>query len=331
VFGHKHEHEQEWTPVAGTVVESRQHHHDWTYVVDYRAPAGHTVRATVKALPHRNVELAPGTAVGLEVAATTQEVRFGAGQPAAGAPSVRDAIHLAKEMRSPGDGSAAMAAALAGLAQAAAQPGGPEIHVTSTTEVHVAGGSEVRVVGGAQAAEVMEAVQALMSGGDHAAAREKLRQLRADMVAQAGGPAPAAPAAGNPTTGGPAEPEGFSSGGPGTFDSVTPAPAVTPVPPPTTFSSPAATVGQPGNFSPVVAPATTFSSPVSPGSFEAGSFEAGSFAAGSFDASPAGSGSFGAFGASKSDRIARLEDQRDRGQLTPQQFEAQRQQILDEI
>jgi hypothetical protein len=93
-------------------------------------------------------------------------------------------------------------------------------------------------------------------------------------------------------------------------------------PPPTTFSSPDPSVGQPGpafgqpGFSPV-APATTFSSPASAGSFSAGS--------------STGPGALGAFGETKSDRIARLEDQRDRGQITPEQFAAQRQQIQDEI
>jgi hypothetical protein len=96
---------------------------------------------------------------------------------------------------------------------------------------------------------------------------------------------------------------------------------------PTAFSSPDPSVGQPG-FSPV-APATTFSSPAGPGSFNAGSavnsgVPAG--AGGSF-----GSGSFGDFGETKSDRIARLEDQRDRGQITAEQFAAQRQQIENEI
>jgi hypothetical protein len=96
---------------------------------------------------------------------------------------------------------------------------------------------------------------------------------------------------------------------------------------PTAFSSPDPSVGQPGS-SPV-APATTFSSPATPGSFNAGSaFSSGvpAGAGGSF-----GSGSFGDFGETRSDRVARLEDQRDRGQITAEQFAAQRQQIENEI
>jgi hypothetical protein len=40
---------------------------------------------------------------------------------------------------------------------------------------------------------------------------------------------------------------------------------------------------------------------------------------------------FGGFGESKSDRIAALQDQRDRGQLTEQQYETLRQQIQNEF
>jgi hypothetical protein len=128
--------------------------------------------------------------------------------------------------------------------------------------------------------------------------------------------------------GAPAGSVGFSSpDAPGTFEPVTSAPPVTAA----TFSSPAdsfgvptSTVGPPGG-------SVSFSSPaVAPAAFEpvtpAGSF--GSPGSGSFSAG----GTFDTFGQdSESDRIARLEDQRDRGQLTQQQFEVQRQQILDEI
>jgi hypothetical protein len=295
VFGHKkHEHEPEpkpdhgWTSGTGTVVESRLEHGTWTYVVDYHRSTGGTFRVMVSASPGHNVELVPGTPVQLEKDARSGEVRIAGTPPRGGSPVITVAGQ--------GDRGAAVAAALMGLGQ----PGAPGVHITGGTEVRIVSGNEVRVTGGAQAAEVMEAVQELMSGGNRAAARERLRHLQADLRTQA-----AAAAA-------PAEPEGFSSGGPSTFDSVTQA-----GPPPTTFSSPDPSVGQPGpvfgqpGFSPV-APATTFSSPASAGSFSAGS-------------------SFGAFGETKSDRIARLEDQRDRGQITPEQFAAQRQQIQDEI
>ena len=327
MFGNKHLNGFGWTKTAGVVGESRQHRNHWTYLVDYRRPTGDTFRVTVPALPDQNVELAPGTPVQIEVHGKTGEGRLVAGQPlGAGAPSVRDAVHLARELQGHGDRGAAVAAALAGLGQAGlGQPGAPGVHVTGGSEIRVVSGSGIRVVGGAQAAEVMEAVQELMSGGgDPAAARERIRQLKAELQAQAGMAAPAAPAAPEgfasavPEGFGSAEPEGFSSAGPSTFDSVVSPPPVAP----TTFSSPDPSVGQPmpafgqPGFSPV-APATTFSSPAGAGSFSPGS--------------ATGSGAFGGFGETKSDRIAQLEDQRDRGQITPEQFAAQRQQIQDEI
>jgi hypothetical protein len=300
VFGHKHEHDREWTHVGGIVVDSRQHHHNWTYVVDYRRAEGDTLRVTVPALPDQNIELRIGTQVQLEVDAKSGEARLVAGQ-VLGRAGARAGMRLTVGPGVAGNGAAVLAAALGGLSQ----PGAPGVHVIGNAEVHMAGGPEVRVVGGAQAAEVMAAVQELMGGGDPAAAREKIRHLKADLQAQAGITAPA-------------EPAGFSSPEPSTFDSVAPPSA----PPPTTFSSPDPSVGQPGpafgqpGFSPV-APATTFSSPASSGSFSAGS--------------ATGPGAFGGFGETKSDRIAALEDQRDRGQITPEQFAAQRQQIQDEI
>lgn len=305
MFGHKHEHDQEWAHFGGIVADSRLHHRNWTYVVDYRRADGGTFRVTVPALPDQNIELRIGTQVQLEVDLKSGEARLVAGQVlGAGGPGAREAMRLTVQMSGAGDRDAAVAAALGNLGQ----PGGPHVHISGNPEVRVVGGSEVRVVGGAQAAEVMAAVQDLMSGGDPAAARERIRHLKADLQAQAGLAAPA-------------EPAGFSSPEPSTFDSVAPPSA----PPPTTFSSPDPSVGQPGpafgqpGFSPV-APATTFSSPASTGSFGAG----GSAGSGAF-------GSFGDFGETKSDRIARLEDQRDRGQITPEQFAAQRQQIQDEI
>ena len=306
--GHERRDEKEWRLAMGTVGESRLHDQDWSYRVDYRRAAGGMSRATVRALPDRNVELAIGTRIALQENVRTGEVLMHTEQPRRAA----DAVHLARERRGQ-DPGAAGAAALAGLFQA----GGAEVRVT--------GEPQVQVVGGAQAAQVMEAVQELMSGGgDPAAARERIRQLKAELQAQAGMAAPAAPAAPEgfasavPEGFGSAEPEGFSSAGPSTFDSVVSPPPVAP----TTFSSPDPSVGQPmpafgqPGFSPV-APATTFSSPAGAGSFSPGS--------------ATGSGAFGGFGETKSDRIAQLEDQRDRGQITPEQFAAQRQQIQDEI
>jgi hypothetical protein len=302
VFGHKHEHDREWTHVGGIVVDSQLHHRNWTYVVDYRRAEGDTLRVTVPALPGQNIELRIGTQVQIEVDAKSGEARLSAGQVlGAGDPGAREAMRLAAGLGGAGDRAAALAAALGSLGQPGVRVvGGPEVRVVGGPEVRVVGGPEVRVVGGPQAAEVMAAVQELMSGGDPAAARERIRHLKADLQAQAGMAVPAGPA-------------GFSSPEPSTFDSVIPPSA----PPPTTFSSPDPSVGQPSpafgqpGFRPA-APATTFSSPAGADSFSAGS-------------------SFGAFGETKSDRIARLEDRRDRGQITPEQFAAQRQQIQDEF
>ena len=307
MFRHKQEHGPEWVPVAGTVVQSRKHGRDWTYVIEYRLAAGEAFRVTVPALDGHNIELPPGTPVQIETDGTSGAARLVAGQPlGAGAPSLRDAVNLARGLQGHGDRGAAVAAALAGLGQA----GAGEIGVVGNAGVGITGGPEVRVVGGAQAAEVMEAVQELMRGGDPAAARERIQHLKAGLLAQSGVAAPGPAAA--------AEPESFTSAGPSTFDSVASPPPVTPA----TFSSPDPSAGQPGpdfgqpGFS-AVAPATTFSSPESPGSFNAGS--------------ATGSGAFGGFGETRSDRIARLEDQRDRGQITPEQFAAQRQHIQDEF
>jgi len=90
--------------------------------------------------------------------------------------------------------------------------------------------------------------------------------------------------------------------------------------------TPAAAFGPPASFDPVT-PASTFPGPASPANpFDVG----GQFGPQPFPASPP-AGSFGGFGESKSDRIAALQDQRDRGQLTQQQYETLRQQIQDEF
>jgi hypothetical protein len=310
VFGHKHEHGWGGTPVDGTVADSRKHGRDWSYIVYYRNPEGETCRATVPALDGHNIALPPGTAVQIYSRHSGEGKLAAVPQVGADAPSVPDAVRLAREL--PGqDRGAAMAAALAGLSQAGLGQPGDGVHVVGTSQVRVVGGPEVRVVGGAQAAEVREAIQGLMSGASSPAAmRERIQHLKEELQAQNGMPGPGIPAT----------PEGFNSPDPSTFDSVAAPPPIAP----TTFSSPAPAFGQPGpsfgqaGFSPVT-PATTFSSPASPGSFSAG---------GSFGSS---SVSFGGSGESKSDRIAQLEDERDRGQLVPDQFATQRQQILDEI
>jgi hypothetical protein len=320
VFGHK------WEPAHGTIVESvveqraidGQHglHEVRVYTVDIRKGGGQHQRVRVPAPPTLQGELPAGTAVRLQVHGKSGEVRFDPDNIAirVNVSSARDALHLARELRtemsSGGFGAAMQQFADLAQQQAAAHPG-------ATPQVHVA-----------TAAQAQEMMQQLMAGAtSREDAQEKIRQWRESLAAQAkagrsggagmsGGPAPAAP----PVPSAPAAPEGFSSGGPATFEEVTPAaPPVTPV-------APAAPFGSPASFDPVP-PASTFTNPASPANpFDVG----GQFGPQPFPASqPAGS--FGGFGESKSDRIAALQDQRDRGQLTQQQYETLRQQIQDEF
>jgi hypothetical protein len=154
------------------------------------------------------VELAPGTPVHLEVHPKDGEVRFDPQQPpspvvGSGIPSrdlaMRELAQRAQDMRAQFAGGAGQA----GLEQlmgrlpgiGAGTPGG-------------------MVLGGAQAAEV---VQELLAGGDREAARERLRELAAQIIAQSGGRAgPAAPdGPGQPSWA--AEPRPFVSGGPQPF------------------------------------------------------------------------------------------------------------------
>jgi hypothetical protein len=321
VFGHK------WEPAEGTVAESRYDHQsgarspneERVYLVDVRQPAGTPKRVEIRALSFMRAELAPGTMVRLEVNSKTGEIRFDQHHPVAHSPSA----HAGRPRGADGD----IAAAIAGLSQAATQGQlGPGVHIVSqSSEIRVGSGPEVAMVGGEDAAELMKAL--LAGGPERAAAMEKIRQLKSDMIARSGHEA-GTPGHFEPTapTGQPG-PEGFNSGGgPSTFEQVSSPSAVTPVVP-----------EMPG---PPVAGVT-------PGASGAGGFGGTSGAAGTvgFGGVPGvggvggGSGSFGAggsFGGSfgqddKAERIAKLEQQRLRGQLTEQQLAEQRQRILDEF
>jgi hypothetical protein len=334
VFGHKDRKDHSWQSLHGTIVSSAVEqraldgqpglHEVRVYTVDIRQ-AGGRQRVTVPAPPSLQGELPAGTAVRLQLHGKTHEIRFDPENVAirVNVSSMRDAVGMARELRAEmgGGGFAAAVQQFADLAQQQAathQGSAPEIHMTT-------------------AAEAQELMQKLLAGAtDREDAKAKIKQFRAELAARAqavqaareaggtgmGSPAPSAPAA-------PAAPEGFSSpGGPAGFDLVTPAAAAPPVPPvaPVPPVTPAPAFGAPASFDPVT-PASTFAQPASPANpFDTG----GQFAPQPFPPSqPAAS--FGGFGESKSDRIAALEDQRDPGQISPQQFQTLRQQIQDEF
>jgi hypothetical protein len=332
VFGHKDRKDHSWQSLHGTIVSSAVEqrvldgqpglHEVRVYTVDIRQAGGQRQRVEVLAPPSLQGELPAGTAVRLQLHGRTHEIRFDPDNVAirVNVSSVRDAVSMAKELRTEmgGGGFAAAVQQFADMAQQQAathQGGAPEIHMTT-------------------AAEAPELMQKLLAGAtDREDAKAKIKQFRAELAARAqavqaaraadatgmSSPAPPAPSA-------PAAPEGFSSpGGPAGFDPVTPAaaaPPVAPVPPVT----PAPAFGAPASFDPVT-PASTFAQPATPANpFDAG----GQFAPQPFPPSQPAAG-FGGFGESKSDRIAALEDQRDRGQISQQQFQTLRQQIQDEF
>ena len=287
------------------------------------------------------------------------------GAPSAPLTGVRDARQLARQLRGEMTSGGDLAGALAGLAQG---DGAPGIHVESTLQVN---GGPVRALGGAEVAELMHDLMGggdRKSAMDRIVQLQAQAQAAAQRgaAAQPGAGQPEG-AAGQPT--GPAAPVGFSSpDGQSAFDprspsspgsSASPASAGPLGAAPATFSSPADLFGSPADvFGSPGGPGTTarpagavgFSSPAAPppafgsgapgtpaapgggfGSFSAGSFSAGSDGQDSFGTGSAGGGSSGTFGGTKADRIARLAYQRDHGQLTDEQFQAQSRQIMDEF
>jgi hypothetical protein len=339
VFGHK------WEPAEGTVVESRYDHQhgarspneERVYMVDVRRPDGTTMRAEIRALSFMRAELVPGTVVRLEVHSKTGEIRFDQHHPVVHSPS----SHAGQQAAAPGG----IAAALAGLSQAAAQGQlGPGVHIVSqTSEVHAGGGPEVTMAGGEDTAELMRAL--LAGGSERAAAVERIKQLKADMIARSDHQ-PGTPGHWEPTgqPGRSGAPEGFNSGGgPSTFDQVSsPPPVATARPGIPEVSGPGVTPGALGAFGAGGAGGAGGVSEVGGvgelggvGGAEGFGSASGTFAdpADVFGSAgetfgPAGGG-FGQ--GDKTERIARLQQQRDQGQLTEQQFAEQRQRILDEF
>ncbi len=243
MFGHK------WEPAQGVIKEARTDqvatsaHHGLqerhVYVIDVRTAEGRAFQASLPAPAALRRPLPPGTAVHLEVNPKTGEVRFDPGHPLDGAASgqitsLREAVHLAKEMRG-ATGGGGLSATLAHLGEAAAAAAAAG--AAGQFEHGAAPGA--RVIGGAEAAEL---VQGLLGGGDRAAALARIRQIRAEAMGQAGGQvgpdgAPVVvvsqtthltgvtgPQASGPQVSGPAEPETFHSHEPSTFAPVDPTP-----------------------------------------------------------------------------------------------------------
>lgn len=299
MFGHK------WEPAQGVIAEARteqvatgaqhglQDRH--MYLVNVRTAEGRAFQASIPAPPGLRQPLAPGTSVHLEVNPKTGEVRFDPSHPldhgATGQiTSLREAVSLAREMREEmrtggGMSGGGLNAALSHLGEVAAA-------AAAASQVEHGGAPGARVIGGSEAAEL---VHDLLGGGDRQAAIARIRQLRADAMAQGG------------ATG--ADGVQVIATSQTTHIGGTPPPAPTHIPAGPTGTHGSSGGAPPASFTPVTPPPVTRS---------------GAFG------EPAG-GSFGGFGDSKSDRIARLEDQRDRGQITPEQFEVQRQQIRDEF
>jgi Short C-terminal domain len=329
VFGHK------WEPAEGTIAEARIDqiavpgksglHPVHVYAVDVRRADGQVMRATVHG-PGGAFQPAVGSTVRLEVSAKTGEVRF---DHSSLRPGIATAIKLAQELK---------AANLTGTP--AVDPSAAQSVNISVSGTAAAGQPGMRVVGGAEAKEMM---RELFSGNqaDRAAAIEKLKQVRADMITgQAGSgamPGQAAPAQDygtcdpvGPADAGPAQPSTQVPGtlGPEATQGIF-GPQATPgshvpgtLPPQSTpagFGQQAVPDAQvPGTMRPP-APGGSFGQPGTPGT-------PGSFGA------PSQPGTFGGTGpASKEGRIAKLAALRDQGVLSQQDFEAQRQKILDEF
>jgi hypothetical protein len=325
VFGHKWERAQ--GIVAQTLTDKvmvtghRGPEHVHQYVVDVRAAGGREFRVTIPAPPGPSVELAPGTPVHLEVHAKDGEVRFDPQHPpspvvGSGVPArdfaLRELAQRAQDMRAQFAGGAGQAGLeqlmerLQGLG--AGTPGGMVIG------------------GGPQAAEL---VQELLAGGDHQAARERMRELRAQIIAQSGGRAGPAAAAGPGQAGWSAEPRPFASG-PQPFASGAPQPFGEPQP----FGAPQPSAsGEPQPFGgpqPFDSGTPSTFDPVTPAQPAAGG---GTFGepADVFGREGLRGGVRQSSGVpSQADRIRALEALHSGGLLTEEQFAERRQQIMDE-
>lgn len=332
---------EKWSPAEGTIAAARTEptvmgtEPTRVYDVDVMQPDGRRKRMAVRALPQMTGKLAVGTAVRVEVSSKTGEARFdGARSFTTMNAGLGDAAPSARTQRT---NSAALATAFGLESGAAAAQADPEFH--------------------AAARQVLtELLQELRTSTDRSGARvraqARLEQLQAEYAArrdQAPGQQPpelagryaadsphildrpdaedlAAPAGMTPSpqiTGQRYTTEELTGQHfPGqqltsqqlASESFGGAPTSPPAGPQPTAWQPSGTPPGSGAFG------TSQPSPAGAGSFGAGSSGTGAF----------GSSAFGAFGADgKDERIAQLRDMRIRGQLTDEQFETQRQQIID--
>ena len=177
MIGHK------WEPAEGTIISSSAErmelpgHHGMHFVavyeIDVRTPDGTANRARVPSADHTSLD--PGTIVRLEINSKTGELR----------------LHPHESQLVIGfDASAAAVAApppAAGLASGSALTfGGPGVTVVNIGQLtggSTPAGAHVHTLGGAEAAELLRTV---MSGdpADQAAAREQLRHLRDEIIAE---------------------------------------------------------------------------------------------------------------------------------------------------
>jgi hypothetical protein len=343
VFGHKWE-SAEGTITGATAQPGAGHHHHqhphFVYSVDVQLPDGRTLPGRqVEALSYMHQQLPPGTTVRLEVNEKTGEVRFNEHHAVIQTPSARGARESAARPQLPTSIAGLVAGAMsgnlndmvAGLREAAEQgriapgvQGGPGMTVISSSNVSVDGGPTVTSVGGQDVAELIHELR----GGpaERAAAMEKIKALKQEAITRhlnnpGAGPGPVAQQPHQP-----AQPEGFNSPGPSSFDTVASAPPVSPAAP----MAPTATPGGVHFTPPTVGGGSSFGEPSTSFSPPATNFTPPTTSFG-----PTGGSTFGSpaatFGESKADRLSRLQDQRDRGQLTEEQYQAQRQQIQDEF
>jgi len=355
MFGHK------WERAQATVVEARADNRSpagtlggHEYIVDVRKPTGEVFRASIRHPGGINPP-AVGTVISVEFEAKTGNVRFDPRDHKLSLGAVASALKVAEQLgfQAAGDpGGTTTPADPAGSA-GAGRPGSGEAAAAGPMQQALLAALQNRAAGAQAMAgpEAGQMLQSLMSGdrNQRAAAIAQLRQLRASgglgalaggLAAQASPPgtaSPPSPAGGPaPSTFDPAPPPAA----PSTFDPIgsTSSPSSFPqsdqsrfpASNPSTFSQP----GNPSTFGPIGTPAASSK----PSTFDPIGAPSASSTPSTFDPispintfSNPGSSFSGVGGSNKTERIARLQALRDQGLLSNQDFETQRQQIIDEF